>query len=331
VVFDHVLCEHTAERARRQGSEPLEVDGPKAPSLGQRARRPVLPAKDEEQALERRVVLERAIQDEDVVEPVGIQKEAKRRPRGAEPLAETKQPTHDVLLTGGAFVPRSKSKVGPARDAGHSRSEISIVARRAKAKPRKSPRQERSRALVDALLTAASRVLVEDGYERLTTARVADVAGVSIGSFYQYFPSKEALVGAVVRRLSTQMIEEFQVGLAELVTAPLEVAVRGCIERAASAFSLDPPLRKVIVEQVPDASLLTRTTEFDDSLIEIFQGYFEFHRDRIRPKNVRLAAVLVHRAVEAMAGAAIVNAVDDAARAEAIDEMTAMVLGYLRA
>src|SRR3546814_9174202 len=64
--------------------------------------------------------------------------------------------------------------------------------------PRKLPRQERSKATVEAILIAATQVLIEDGYERATTARVAERAGVSVGSLYQYFPNKEALVGTLV-------------------------------------------------------------------------------------------------------------------------------------
>jgi AcrR family transcriptional regulator len=66
--------------------------------------------------------------------------------------------------------------------------------------PRKVPKQERSRALVDAIVEATARVLLDKGYDGLGVADVADVAGVSIGSLYQYFPSKEALVAARIER-----------------------------------------------------------------------------------------------------------------------------------
>src|SRR3954454_19780925 len=59
---------------------------------------------------------------------------------------------------------------------------------------RKTPRQRRSQQLVDAILEAAIRVLTRDGAHRFTTARVAEAAGVSVGSLYQYFPNKEAIL-----------------------------------------------------------------------------------------------------------------------------------------
>jgi AcrR family transcriptional regulator len=59
---------------------------------------------------------------------------------------------------------------------------------------RKSPRQSRSTRLVEDILEAAIRVLSREGAQRFTTARVAEAAGVSVGSLYQYFPNKEAIL-----------------------------------------------------------------------------------------------------------------------------------------
>ena len=66
--------------------------------------------------------------------------------------------------------------------------------------PRKTPRQPRSRVTVEAILDAAARILGERGWAGFTTNAAAEVAGVSIGSLYQYFPNKLALVEAVRRR-----------------------------------------------------------------------------------------------------------------------------------
>ena len=67
-------------------------------------------------------------------------------------------------------------------------------------KPRKAPRQARSAVTIDAIQIATLQVLLTDGAGRLTTTRVAERAGVSIGTMYQYYPNKEALLFAVVER-----------------------------------------------------------------------------------------------------------------------------------
>jgi AcrR family transcriptional regulator len=73
--------------------------------------------------------------------------------------------------------------------------------------PRKSPVQARSTASVDAILQATIQVLLSVGKERLTTTRVALRAGVSVGTLYQYFPNKSALLQAVLRRHLDQVAE----------------------------------------------------------------------------------------------------------------------------
>lgn len=67
-------------------------------------------------------------------------------------------------------------------------------------KPRKAPRQARSQATVEAIFTATIQVLLVDGASNLTTTRVAERAGVSVGSMYQYFPNKQALLLALLER-----------------------------------------------------------------------------------------------------------------------------------
>ena len=73
--------------------------------------------------------------------------------------------------------------------------------------PRKSPVQARSAASVEAIIEATIQVLLKVGKERLTTTRVAERAGVSVGTLYQYFPNKSALLRAVLRRHFDQVVE----------------------------------------------------------------------------------------------------------------------------
>jgi AcrR family transcriptional regulator len=66
--------------------------------------------------------------------------------------------------------------------------------------PRKRPHQQRSAATVDAILEAAAHILERKGLDALTTNAVAELAGVSIGSLYQYFPGKAAILAELIRR-----------------------------------------------------------------------------------------------------------------------------------
>ncbi|MEC9347539.1 MAG: TetR/AcrR family transcriptional regulator [Pseudomonadota bacterium] len=105
--------------------------------------------------------------------------------------------------------------------------------------PRKRPRQARSRATVEAILEAAARILEEGGAAACTTNAVAARAGVSIGSLYQYFPGRDALVAALVRSTSANLLAELEAAARCNDTEPdarLEAMVA-----AAVAHQLDRP------------------------------------------------------------------------------------------
>ena len=74
-------------------------------------------------------------------------------------------------------------------------------------KPRKQPIQDRSAKTVEAIVEAAIRILRRDGWAALTTTRVAERAGVSVGSLYQYFPNREAIAAAIVRQRTRDFLE----------------------------------------------------------------------------------------------------------------------------
>jgi len=109
---------------------------------------------------------------------------------------------------------------------------------------RKTPRQERSRILVDAILTAAVRVLSAVGVEESTTTRIAERAGVSVGSLYQYFRNRDELLGALVDRLVEDNVRRFHEEL-EGDAAPavrIEAMVRSGLARFLDRRALYAPL-----------------------------------------------------------------------------------------
>lgn len=86
---------------------------------------------------------------------------------------------------------------------------------------RKRPSQVRSTLTVDAVLEATVQVLAREGYARTTTTRVAERAGVSVGSIYQYFPNRAALMVELVRRHLTRVSDAVATAVAARLAAPL--------------------------------------------------------------------------------------------------------------
>ncbi|MDC5359829.1 TetR/AcrR family transcriptional regulator [Acinetobacter baumannii] len=104
--------------------------------------------------------------------------------------------------------------------------------------PRKRPRQARSVATFEAILEAAARILESLGFARFNTNAVAELAGVSIGSLYQYFPSKDALIVELIRReraeLSNHIVEAIQQHEAAELKEKLKFIIQAAVQHQLS-------------------------------------------------------------------------------------------------
>src|SRR5215813_345643 len=144
--------------------------------------------------------------------------------------------------------------------------------------PRKSAKQARSRDTIDALLTATARVLMRDGFDKASTNRIAETAGVSVGSLYQYFPSKEALVVAVMERHNRELMQVVRGALAQVAALPVEQAVPKLVAAAIKAHRIDPELHRALAEQTPRTGRLANIEAFNRDNYVLFRGYLEAHR-----------------------------------------------------
>jgi AcrR family transcriptional regulator len=95
---------------------------------------------------------------------------------------------------------------------------------------RKSPRQRRSADTVETLLAAAARVLERESLAGFNTNRVAEVAGVSVGSLYQYFPNKSALIAALIDRQQSALAEHIEACVAARSGGSLREALQALAE-----------------------------------------------------------------------------------------------------
>lgn len=94
-------------------------------------------------------------------------------------------------------------------------------------KPRKLPRQKRSQATVEAIFQATIQVLLAEGVSKLTTTHVAERAGVSVGTMYQYFPHKHALLYALLEKYLAEITESMESACVRLKGQPLAVTSDG--------------------------------------------------------------------------------------------------------
>jgi AcrR family transcriptional regulator len=214
----------------------------------------------------------------------------------------------------------------------YSHSDHKAVARKPPTKPRKSASQERSRATVDALVEATARILVKDGFEKTSTNRIAEVAGVSVGSLYQYFPSKEALVAAVIDRHNEEIMAIVRATLCEVADMPLEKAVRRLVTVAIDAHRINPKLHRVLAEQIPRAGKLD-VEAFSREVHTLVRAYLDSRRKEMRRIDLDVATFICVSAIEAVAHNTVLNQAEtlpDKLVRTLVDETTRMVVGYLR-
>jgi AcrR family transcriptional regulator len=194
--------------------------------------------------------------------------------------------------------------------------------------PRKKPRQSRAQVTVDAILDATAHILIRDGYEGLSTNRVAERAGVSIGSLYQYFPGKESLVAELLERYSVQIHDMIVAMLGTLASAQPEEVTRALVASMVDLKLKSPKLAKVLREQIPRVGRMKRYEDELESIVGFVALYFEAHAARMRPANRGLAAFVAVHMVDQLTHA-LVTQRTSVTREQAIDEITDVALRYL--
>lgn len=206
------------------------------------------------------------------------------------------------------------------------------MGRAAATKPRKSASQERSRATVAALVEATARILVREGFDKASTNRIAEVAGVSVGSLYQYFPSKEALVVAVAERHNRDIRRVVGDVLDKIDGLPLDQAVRKLVEVAIQAHRVDPQLHCVLAEQVPHTGELDAVGAPNREARQRFRAYLESRARELDVTDLDLASFVCATSIEAVAHNAVLHEQEICSEDVVeglIDETSRLILAYL--
>jgi len=174
---------------------------------------------------------------------------------------------------------------------------------------------------------------MKEGYDRASTNRIADVAGVSIGSLYQYFPSKEALVAAVIDRHMQEMMQVVRDALVKMAMRPIGEAARELVRVMIDAHRVNPKLHAVLTEQIPRVGRLENVEASIREGYALVRGYLEAHRDEIDVADPDLAAFVCVTVVEALTHAAVLRRPDLLAGEKAqnfVDDVTHLLARYLR-
>jgi AcrR family transcriptional regulator len=194
--------------------------------------------------------------------------------------------------------------------------------------PRKSPSHERSRRTVDRILDAATRIFHEQGYTGATTNDIADEADISVGSLYQYFPNKDALLVALTQRHITTTTTDLTNLLLDLPRdSDLETTFRTVVDFLVSQHDLDD-LHLLVMHQAPRTHDINLSLEHAKShLVELTSQILRTKITDSRKRN--LVARMVVATIDASVHDVILRQPRGKARQKAIDLTIATALSII--
>ncbi|WP_205315735.1 TetR/AcrR family transcriptional regulator [Nonomuraea lactucae] len=196
--------------------------------------------------------------------------------------------------------------------------------------PRKTPRQQRSQETYDAILEAAAQLFERLGYAGATTNKIAERAGVSIGSLYQYFPNKDALLYALGERHVRHLVGSLKAVFAEVSAddPPLEESVRRLVGALADLHLSEPRTHRLLYDQVPRpaATAVQLRSMQADMAAEVER---QLSRLGVGGPDRVVTALLLVQAVEAQVHGAVLDPPPGRSAAEVVEAMVRLCLRML--
>jgi AcrR family transcriptional regulator len=194
--------------------------------------------------------------------------------------------------------------------------------------PRRMPRREPGQNIVESILESATQLLSREGYSALSTNRVAEHAGVSIGSLYQYFPGKSAVIAALARRLEYRALEIFAKTLEVHGQRSVREIAHSLIADLASERLGSLAARREILREVPRGWTEEASQEVDGMVSGGLAEHMASRAD-VRSGNHRMMAMIITHAVEAVLESAVLRNPDLLGDPEFLRELAELPARYL--
>ena len=179
------------------------------------------------------------------------------------------------------------------------------------------------------LLDATERVLSKDGFHAATTNGIAKVAGVSIGTLYHYFPTKEALVAAVVHRMWQAELEAVMVHAEAFEREPLPVAIRRAVGALVERVTSKIGLYRSWYTEASHLGELDHGLTMTGAAIGFVRSVLEKRRDEVRPADLAFAADFVVKTVLAVARTGARDYEPEMKSGRLAEELSEMITRYL--
>lgn len=195
---------------------------------------------------------------------------------------------------------------------------------------RKTPKQNRSKTTVEAIFGAVTHILNKEGVQNLTTNKIAEVAGVSVGSLYQYFKNKESIYEGILLKLTEENLDNFEKILKE--NDPRTIKIRDIISLIVKMhFDSLEKMDKLASLLLPYAPRILPPSHFkksDDRIISFLIDRIAEYGIKIKPQNQELAFFVCAQSVRSVILMSFINRAPED-REAIMNELIDMLSVYL--
>ncbi|MGJ8536566.1 MAG: TetR/AcrR family transcriptional regulator [Parasphingopyxis sp.] len=195
--------------------------------------------------------------------------------------------------------------------------------------PRKVPQQQRAQFTVDCILKAAESIILKSGYDAATTNNIAEVAGVSIGSLYQYFASKEAIAAALVESAVMNATEVLRDCLIENMTKPLDESAREIIRSILETRKRYSFIFLRLPREVPKLGRLSRNVTTEKFLYNTIRAYYQQHRTEIMVEDLEVAMFVAEHIIVGSIDAYLDNNAPVVSDEQLVEQLSDAFVKYL--
>lgn len=177
-------------------------------------------------------------------------------------------------------------------------------------RPRRIPRQDRAIMTVGSIMEAAAILFARDGFEKTSTTRIAELAGVSVGSLYEYFPNKDSLIASLVKNHCDQILSHIGQQLAGIKGQGAYRVMEVFIEATHESYASHIQLQRVLLEHIGRVSKPRHYKRVSYAIIDLLEAALDSSGEDLPRERMRQMLYVIECVVESLVQRSIVMDMD---------------------
>ncbi len=195
---------------------------------------------------------------------------------------------------------------------------------------RKEPNQDRAIDTMDSIIKATAHILEKEGFEKTSTNKIAAKAGVSIGSLYQYFPTKDSILALMMDRYMKGEIEMIDRVLREKCSRTLKETIRDLLTAIMKSKKVSKRFTKIFAQKLFGFDKIDALKKVDEHMLELFKIHIKPFEAEIRTENLDMALWMSIQCVKVIPVSIMFNENYDLEDPVVLDEMVHLIYQYLK-